>query len=169
VKRFLAAVVAAVLAVIVAVPAAGARASEQRAVGNVKIGGVLWSSVGTGIIDLTPGVEAVDLANYSFFTKNLKGYHLKSGPDVIPLCRIDHPSPGTNVLHECMSVILDDDSDGTVNKDDGDSWVSLPARSQLLYNVEYANDGPMLSNVAADVRLYNSVGTLVSRFQYKVS
>jgi hypothetical protein len=47
--------------------------------------------------------------------------------------------------------------------------VSLPARSQLLYNVEFANDGPFVPNVKGDIGLYNSVGTLVSRFQYKVS
>lgn len=150
---------------------AGASASTNAVTSQVRIGGVVYSSLGTGVIDLTPGVEAVVLLNYSFSSKNLKGYHVTDrAKNVVPMCRVDLVAgpPQSNTVHTCESATMDTDLDGVMNVNDSDEWITVPARSQLLVNVEALNDGPLLNDGGDVLYLKNSVGKVLTVFTYSV-
>lgn len=131
-----------------------ALANARAATGSVKIGGVGYASLGTGVIDMTPGVESVILLNYSYSSKNLKGYTLvdKAG-NVVHLCRVVGGIP-----LNCAD-----------NLSDMSDSVTLGARSQTLVNVEILADGAWLGNTGDTLYLKDSVGHVVSTFAYKVS
>lgn len=141
-------------------------ASAQAPASQVRIGGVGFSSLGTGALDLTPGVESVILLNYAYSSKNLKGYHLtdKAG-NVVSLCVASSPT----TVYDCESTTADHDSDGVVNANDADTWLTLAARSQMTINVEARNDGPWLNDGGDTVYLKNSVGRVLTKFVYSVS
>jgi len=141
-------------------------ASALAPASQVRIGGLGFSSLGTGALDLTPGVESVVLLNYAYSTKSLKGYHLtdKAG-NVVPLCATSSPT----TVFDCESATADADSDGVVNLNDADTWITLAARSQMNINVEARNDGPWLNDGGDTVYLKNSVGRVLTKFVYSVS
>lgn len=150
----MAAVVAAV-GLVVAALGVTVSASASAASGNVRIGGVSFSSLGKtvtvpeGEAQYQPGVENIILRNYGYSAKNLKGYRLvdKAG-NVIPLCQ--HPKD---------PVLCNTEADALV----------IPARSQQAFDVETLHDGPFMNNGGDTLYLRNSVGKVVSTFVYKVS
>ncbi len=160
-----------------------AYAHAQAPTSQVRIGGVGFSSLGTGSLDLTPGVESVILLNYAYSVKGLKGYHLtdKAGNSV-PLCAVrpvvtgqdgDTSTPTTpglgTILSNCESTTADYDDDGVTNVNDSSEWISLTARSQMTINVEARNDGPWLNDGGDTVYLRNSVNRVLTKFVYNVS
>lgn len=141
-----------------------AQAAAQVPVSQVRLTGVGFSSLGVGF-DLTPGVESVTLANYSYSAKNLKGYRLTDrAGNVIWLCATTGAT-----FADCTSTTLDGDSDSTVNAADADAWISLAARSQMTINVEGRNDGPWVNDGGDAIYLRNSVGRVLTVFTYSVS
>lgn len=141
-------------------------ASAQAPASQVRIGGVGFSSLGTGALDLTPGVESVILLNYAYSSKNLKGYHLTDrAGNVVPMCATSGPT----TVFDCESATADADADGVVNLNDADTWITLTARSQLSINVEARNDGPWLNDGGDTVYLKNSVGRVLTKFVYSVT
>jgi hypothetical protein len=163
VKRIL--TVLTVIAAVILTVSAGAAAHVRVGASQIRIGGVGFSSLGTGALDLTPGVESVTLLNYSFSPKNLKGYSLKDkAGNVVPLCAVVSAA-----LVDCTSVTDDHDSDTTVNASDADAWITLAARSQMTINVEIRNDGPWLNDGGDTIYLLNSVGRVLTKFVYAVS
>lgn len=140
-------------------------ATAQAPASQVRIGGVGFSSLGTGALDLTPGVESVILLNYAYSVKNLKGYHLTDrAGNVVPMCATSSPT----TVYDCESTTLDHDSDGVVNVNDADTWITLPSRSQMTINVEARNDGPWLNDGGDIMYLKNSVGRVLTKFSYQV-
>lgn len=140
-------------------------ASAKAPAAQIRIGGLGFSSLGEGGLDLTPGIESVILLNYSFSPKNLKGYTLSDkGGNVIPLC-----AAIANTVVDCTSTTEDADNDGVFNVNDSNAWVTLNPRSQTSLNVEARNDGPWLGDGGDTVYLKNSVGKLLTEFRYWVN
>lgn len=139
-----------------------AASATQSATSQVRLGGLAFSSLGTGPVgEETPGVESVTLLNYAYTVKNLKGYTLRDAAgNVVPLCKW---------LVDCTSTTGDHDADAVVNASDSDAWLDIPARSQMVVNVEGRNDGPLLNNGGDTIYLRNSVGTVLSVLRYSVS
>lgn len=164
------------------VTAVSASASAQGPVSQVRLTGVGFSSLGDSTLDLSPGVESVTLANYSYSAKSLKGYRLTDrAGNVVWLCKT---ASSTTVI-DCTSTTLDHDraademawasaghTDAApviANNADNDAWIVLDPRKQVTINVEGRNDGPWLNDGGDAVYLRNSVGRVLTSFVYAVT
>lgn len=133
-------------------------ASAQTAgAGDVRLSGVVYSSVGVGAsaLDTAPAVanlvrESVVLVNNGYDDKFLRGYTLMdSAGNVTKLCA----SP---VSQTCVYA-------------DGDAaWLKLPARTQMIVDVEALHVSAWINNGGDTIRLRNSVGNTVSTLSFKV-
>lgn len=173
-RKIISIALAAVAASALLFTAASAQA-QQAVTSQVRLTGVGFSSLGAGGLDESPGVESVTLANYSYSSKNLKGYRLTDrAGNVVWLC-------AAVTLQSCTSTTLDHDraadvaaytGEGTApviaNNADADAWVTLPARAQVAVNAEGRNDGPWLNDGGDAVYLRNSVGRVLTSFTYSV-
>jgi hypothetical protein len=136
-----------------AIPSASAQTAGS---GDVRLSGVVYSSVGVG--DPTAGTapyvttlvrESVVLVNNGTDDKNLKGYTIidKAG-NLVKLCK--------TVVQTCAGDMND--------------WLTIPARTQLLVDVEALHANTAFVNNGGDtLRLRNSVGATVSTLAFAVS
>lgn len=146
----------AVLALI-ALAAIPSAASQTAGAGDIRLSGVVYSSVGVGTptAGTAPYVtslvrESVVIVNNGYDEKNLRGYTL-----------IDKAG---NVTKLCATV-----SQACTNAGPMSDWYTIPARSQIVVDVEALHVDAWVNNSGDTVRLRNSVGATVSTLTFSVS
>lgn len=147
----------AVLAMI-ALAAIPSAAAQSAGAGDIRLSGVVYSSVGVG----DPGTlsaplvgtlvrESVVLVNNGSDDKNLRGYTI-----------IDKAG---NLVRLCASPV----SQTCVNNGPADTWLTIPARTQMIVDVEALHVSAFVNNGGDTLRLRNSVGATVSTLAFSVS
>jgi len=137
-----------------AIPSA---AAQSAGTGDVRLSGVVYSSVGTGdpATLSAPSVgtlvrESVVIVNNGYDDKNLRGYTV-----------IDRAG---NVTKLCASPVSQ-----TCTYAGGEAqWLTINARTQVIVDVEALHVTAFVNNSGDSLRLRNSVGNTVSTLTFSV-
>jgi len=138
-----------------AIPSAAAQTAGS---GDIRLSGVVYSSVGVGdpATLSAPYVgtlvrESVVIVNNGYDEKNLRGYTL-----------IDRAG---NVTKLCASPV----NQACTYAGGEAQWLTIAARSQVIVDVEALHVSAWVNNSGDTVRLRNSVGNTVSTLAFSVS